>query len=210
MEPEHITYRVIIVLDAKPIDFKTFESSCGEAFRYDERYPMPSKLSTALGLEFDHFNFSKPAGESSKWYLITSVTTYYLETSAAEQAQKVWDQSHIVQQFKARKIIRARYGYQEIETGFPTYLGGCENQEHPWETTSRQAYMADRALRESLCYALDVNDFHDYLGLSEKLSSDDELLSTMHETRAKSKCVPPEARQESRVWLAQHEPLDER
>jgi len=64
-----------------------------------------------------------------------------------------------------------------------------------------------KALRESLSYALDVNDYRDFLGISTELVNDERLLEFMHETRSDSKFVPDEARRESRVWLAQHKPL---
>ena len=65
-----------------------------------------------------------------------------------------------------------------------------------------------KALRESLSYALDVNNYRDFLGVSAKLINDDQLLEFMHETRSDSKFVPDEARRESRGWLALHKPLD--
>jgi hypothetical protein len=65
-----------------------------------------------------------------------------------------------------------------------------------------------QALRESLCYALDVKDYRDYLGFSAEVLNDEQLLGFMHDTRSESKLVPDEARKESRIWLAQHMPLD--
>ena len=68
--------------------------------------------------------------------------------------------------------------------------------------------MESKALRESLSFALDVNDYRDFLGLSPELISDERLLESMHKTRSDSKFVPDEARRESLVWLAKHKPLD--
>lgn len=65
-----------------------------------------------------------------------------------------------------------------------------------------------KALRESLSFALDVNDYRDFLGVSMELMDDEQLLESMHETRSDSKLIPDEARRASRVWLAQHKPLD--
>ena len=65
-----------------------------------------------------------------------------------------------------------------------------------------------KSLRESLSYALDVNDYRDFLGASIELINDEWLLEFMHETRSASKFIPDEARKESRIWLAQHKPMD--
>lgn len=114
-----------------------------------------------------------------------------------------------MEQFKAGKIIRGRFGYQEVETGFLTLLGACEQADHVWgEEKNRTEFMEWKALQESLCYALDVNDYRDFLGMSAELISDEQLLEFMHETRCDSKLIPDEARRESRIWLAQHKPLE--
>ncbi len=68
-------------------------------------------------------------------------------------------------------------------------------------------HLDNRAFKESLCYALDVKDYCDYLGLSVDMNSNEQLLYSMHEARAESKYLLAEVRQESRVWLAQHGPL---
>ena len=68
--------------------------------------------------------------------------------------------------------------------------------------------MESKALRESMSFALDFNDYNDFLGLSPELISDERLLKSMHDTRSSSKFIPDEARRESLVWLAQHKPLD--
>ncbi len=64
------------------------------------------------------------------------------------------------------------------------------------------------SLREPLSFALDVNDYLDFLGVSTEFMDDERLLEFMYENRSDSKFVPDEARKESRVWLAQHKPLD--
>ena len=88
-------------------------------------------------------------------------------------------------------------------------LGACGQADHVWrEEENRGEFMERKALRESLSFALDVNDYRDFLGLSAELMSDDRLLESMHETRSDSKFIPDEARRESLVWLAQHKPLD--
>jgi hypothetical protein len=208
LEPERITYRVIVEVYAAPIDYKTMELSCGDILQYDKRYPSPAKLAAALGLDFDHFEIEQPVGVEFGWNLFESLTTYYQETAASEQAQKIWNQSTILRQFKDKKISRARYGYQEVETGYTVYLGACEDLANPWgRMSTRQEYLEDRALWESICYSLDVNDFRDYLGLTVRASSDGDTLRSMHENRVRSKCLPAEVRQKSRIWLARQEPI---
>ena len=137
-----------------------------------------------------------------------SVTTYYQETTVAEQAQKTWDQSQIIQQFKAGKIKRVRYGYKEVETGYTVYLGACEQSDFPWgEPVSREEYLETQAMEESLSFALDLNDYRDYLGATEELISDELIRTKMHKKRLQSRHLPEEIRRESKIWLAQHEPL---
>lgn len=209
LEPERITYRVIVEAYAAPIDYKTMELSCGDTLQYDERYLSPAKLAAALNLDFDHFEIERPVDIEFGWYLFKSLTTYYQEAAASELAQKTWNQSAIFRQFKDKKISRARYGYQEVETGFTVFLGACEDPENPWgKMDTRQEYLEDRALRESICYSLDVNGFRDYLGLTARGSSDDDTLRSLHENRARSKHLPEEVRRASRVWLAEHEPIE--
>jgi hypothetical protein len=192
---------------AAPIDYKTMELSCGDILQYDKRYHSPAKLAVALGLDFDQFEIEKPLGVEFGWYFFESLTTYYQETAASEQAQQIWNQSTILRQFKDKKIIRARYGYQEVETGFTVFLGACEDPANPWgRMSTRQEYLEDRALRESICYSLDVNGFRDYLGLTVRASNDEDTLRSMHENRARSKYLRAEVWLESRVWLAQQEP----
>jgi len=210
MEPMRVTYKTFIELDARPISFKTYESICGDTLRYDERYLSPYKLAAALNLDIDHLNVDQPVGENSEWYRITSLTTYYQEPAAAEQVQKAWDESQILQQFKSGKISRARYGYQEVETGFVVHLGACEDPDNPWEQPiSRKEHMELRALQESLSFALDVTGYRDYLGVSAELISDARILRIMHKTRTRSKYLSEEIKRESKIWLAQNDPLEQ-
>ena len=123
--------------------------------------------------------------------------------------QKEWNQSRILHQFKTGEIVRRRFGYQEVETGFITLLGACGQTDQVWEEEkNRGEFMEWKSLRESLSNALNVNDYRDFLGVSAELISDEQLLDFMHETRSKSKFVPDEARRESRIWLAEHRPLE--
>ena len=177
--------------------------------RIKERYLTPSKQAAAINLDFDQFSIDQPLGDNSDWYRFTSLTTFYQQAPALAQAQITWNQSKILQQFKEGKIKRARYGYKEGETGYVEYLGACEHTDQPWERPeSRQDYMADHSLRQTLCFGLDINDFRDYLGLSQKSFSDKRLLRTMHKDRAMSKCIPAEVKRESKLWLAKQESVE--
>ncbi len=209
MEPERVTYRILIDLKAKPLSYKSFETICGDTHQYPDRYPVPTKLAGEINLDVGHFNIEQPLGDHSDLYRITSLTTYYRESAAADQAQKVWDQSWILRQFKSGHIIRAHFGYQEVETDYRVYLGACQEAGDPWhEDEDRTAFMEWKALSESLSYALDVNDYRDFLGVSTAFISDERLLEFMHQNRVESKFIPDEVRRESKIWLAQHEPLD--
>ena len=209
MEPKRITYQVLIDLEAKPISYKRFETICGDTYEYADRYPIPTKLANDINLDANHFQIDQPIGDNSELYRFSSLTNYYQEASVAEQAQKVWDQSRILQLFKTGEIVRGRFGYQEVETGFLILLGACGQTDHVWqEEKNRNEFMEWKSLRESLSYALDVNDYRDFLGMFTELINDERLLEFMHETRSDSKFVPDEARRESRIWLAQHKPLD--
>ena len=209
MEPQRISYTVLIDLEAKPISYKSFETICGDTYKYADRYPTPGKLANDIHLDAGHFQISQMLGDNSEHFRFVSLTTYYQETSAAEQAQQVWIQSRILQLFKTGEIICGRFGYQEVETGYITLLGACGQTDHVWrEEENRSEFMESKALRESLSFALDVNDYRDFLGLSPELISDERLLESMHKTRSDSKFVPDEARRESLVWLAKHKPLD--
>ena len=209
MEPKQISYKLFIELDAKPVSFKTMELECGDTIRYEERYLSPSKLAADLNLDVDRFHVDQPIGENTDWYQAISLTTFFQESSAADQAQREWDQSRIIQQFKVGKISRARYGYQEVETGFVTYLGACQEPDRPWDQPEiRKDYMEDWAFRETLCFALDITDYRDYLGANPEFISDEHILQTMHEIRSRSKFVPEAIRRESKIWLAKHAPLE--
>jgi hypothetical protein len=68
--------------------------------------------------------------------------------------------------------------------------------------------MEGKSLSESLSYALDVNDYRDVLGVTTEIISDERLLEFMHQNRVESKFIPDEVRRESKIWLAQHQPLE--
>jgi hypothetical protein len=96
-----------------------------------------------------------------------------------------------------------------VETDYIVYLGACQEAGDPWhEEEDRTAFMEWKALSESLSYALDVNDYRDFLGVTTEFISDERLLEFMHQNRVESKFIPVEVRRESKIWLAQHEPLE--
>ncbi len=139
------------------------------------------------------------------WYLIRSAVTYPQESVAAAAAQKLWEASAVLKRFRERKVICARYGYEEVETGYPIWLGECHTPEKPWpKSTSRAEHMAERAMRETLMHALDVNGWRAFIEMPFKYATDDQLLQKMHELRAKSRHQSDEARAESAQWLAAH------
>lgn len=209
MEPQRITFKVLIDLETKPISYKSFESICGDTYKIADRYPTPGKLANDIHLDAGHFQISQMLGDNSEHFRFISLTNYYQEASVAEQAQQVWNQSRILQLFKTGEIVRGRFGYQEVETGYITLLGACGQADSVWrEEENRSEFMERKALRESLSFALDVNGYRDFLGLSAELINDERLLESMHKTRSDSKFIPDEARRESLVWLAQHKPLD--
>jgi len=188
LEPEQVTFRIVIDLFYLPHEYKVGETVFGETYHYDKRYLPPIKLATQLNLDPDQFKIERPFGETGEWYQFLSLVSYYQDALAASQAQNVWDHSSIVQHFKSGKISRARYGYQEVETGYSVFLGGCNTpEEQPWgKTTSRAEYLVEKALRESIFYSLDVDDFRDYLGITQEIMDDEGVIRQLHEASGRS------------------------
>lgn len=126
----------------------------------------------------------------------------YQETVAQQQAQQLWEQSTIVQKYKDGKIEWAEYGYEEVETNYCIWMGGLQSPEHFLDApTSYDEHLRRRALELTLIFALALED---YRQLPRRWMSDDDLLATMHEKRAKSKYIPAAARTESEQWLREH------
>ena len=86
MEPQRITYKILIDLEAKPISYKSFETICGDIYKYADRYPTLGKLATDIHLDAGRFQIIQMLGDNSEHFRFTSLTNYYQETSAAEQA----------------------------------------------------------------------------------------------------------------------------
>jgi len=204
LEPDRIIYRALIQVEYVPYHSKTHEISFGQKWHYDEEYYPPTMLAHELKISPAQVDIEMPV-EGMGWYYIRSVATYPQEPVAAAFAQQLWDQSAILDKFREQKVIRARYGYEEVETGYCTWLGVCEHQEKMWsESESRAEYMAQKAMRETLLRALDVNGWRAFIQMPFKYSTDDELLRAMHESRAESHHQSAEARAESARWLEEH------
>ena len=204
IEPR-ITYRVLINLEYTPYDYESMEMSFGKKWRYNERFITPTKLAQEVRINADRVFIEQPIGRDDGWYRITSSASYYSESLAATQAQQLWDMSTIVQQHNAGKVIRAQYGYIEVETGYRVMLGGCEAPDKPYPAPlTRAEYMAELALRETLIYALDVEGFRAYLGLTPQDFDDETLLTKLHSKRVESPHIPAAAKLESQQWLAAH------
>ncbi len=132
--------------------------------------------------------------------------TYYRESVAVEQAQLMWNKSRIPEYFRKKKLVRARYGVQEVETGYTSWLGACESPEQPWERErTRAEYMAHEAEELTLANALDVDGFRAFTGFSLDLMDDNHLLSALHHRRAKSSVISAERRAESKRWIREHD-----
>ena len=202
LEPASNTYKVVIDIETKAIGSQTCENPFGEIVEYDKKYTTPVKLANQLQLDPDQYEITFPFGEDTAWCRFCSLVTFFQNTLAISQAQSLWSQSLIVQQFKARHVVRARYGYKENETGYTVYLGGCFNPENPWgKNETRQEYLEELALRLSIFNTLEIGLLREYLGLQEDSISDEKLLVIMHEARAESRFVSSEERKASQIWL---------
>ena len=204
LEPREGTYRPIIELDHVPTSFETVELSFGETGRTDERYPSPSKLARELDFDSSKVRIEQLGGRYG-FYEISPVATSGQKDAAVAQAQDLWNASAVAEMFKAGKVERACFGFEEIETGFCTWLGNLEHPENLWpKPESRTGYLTDLAQRETLIHALDVQGYRKYTHAPLTAFSDGQLLVLLHEWRAISKYIPERAREESRIWLAQH------
>ena len=205
LEPARVTYRVVIYLERVPEQFKTMEMSFGKLMRYDEKYPSLLKVLDELKLDESVVKFEQPGGINFGWYFLFSTATYYEEAVARAQAQKLWEASTIQRLYKEGKVTRARFGIEEVETNFCTWLGAVEDPKHPWaQPKTRSEHMTNWAMQETIAYALDVVRFREDRKLSREDVSDEKLLRVLHERRAQSKYIPIEARAESEHWLASH------
>ena len=205
LEPTQLTYRVVIQLEHVPDDFKTMEMSFGKKFYYAQEYQSPNRVGREIQLDLSQAKIEWPANYHCDTYYATSMATYYQESVAIAQAQKLWDGTRIQQLFREHRITRARYGYEEMETDYCHWLGGLEETDHPWEKQkSRAEHMAKLAMSETILNALDFDRFKARFGSAAKWLSDEEILYTLHEWRARSKFILEDARAQSEQWLEIH------
>jgi len=202
LEPERITYQVVLELNSAPEHYKTMELLCGGELRYDERYPSPRQLAAELQIDQAEYELEQPVGPNDSWNVGRSTVTYYRESVAVEQAQLMWNKSRIVEHYGKRKLLSARYGVKEVETGYVSWIGGCENIEKPWaKELARAEYLVRKAEGLTLANALDVDGFREFTGWSQEVMTDDLILSALHHRRMNSPAIPAASRAESRRWL---------
>ncbi len=203
LEPGRITYRVLIELEHQPVSFKTGEMSFGKKYQYDKKYLDAYSLGRELNLsperlEVEHLEYIG-------FYRVKSLVKYPDERLALMQAQQLWEQSSILEHYKSGQVIHARYGLQEMETGYLRVAGVCCSAEDQWAIPQTRAeYMAKEALEYTLAHALDVNAYRAHAGFRRRWLSDDDLLYMMHRRRAKCSAIPVETCRESEAWLLGH------
>lgn len=86
-----------------------------------------------------------------------------------------------------------------------------EEAGNPWgKGKSRVEHMAKLAMDETILNALDFDRFKARFGSATEWLSDEEILYTLHERRARSTFIPESMRAESAQWLKTHpEPVHE-
>jgi hypothetical protein len=193
-------------LDCGPAASKKQEISFGEFWLFDTKYFTPAQLAAELRIDPSKAEIDP----EMDMYRIYSRVTFSDAPAAAAQAQQIWDQSALVERFAEKKVERARYGYQELETEYCVWLGWLEQK--PWPHWTRQegrsAYMKDRAMGETLSYALDLNGYRKHFQVGFNLVPDEGLLWKLHYRRSRSKYVSADARSESQQWVRAH-PIEE-
>jgi hypothetical protein len=204
LEPERITYRAVIQLEYVPFHVKKMELSSGKVIDTDKEFYTPTMLVQQIGLDAAHVDVEQPL-DFLGWYWVRSATNYHQADVAASQAQHLWDQSRALERFREQKLVRAQYGYEEIETGYVTWLGECAPPDNAWgPSQARSEYMAERALVETMVAALDVNGWRKFLKLDFRNHSDTDILRILHEKRAASRHQSARARADSSRWLQDH------
>ncbi len=204
LEPKRITYRAFIEVEYVPYHSEVQEISFGEKWYFDKEYYTPTMLARELNINPAQADVEMPFERMGRYY-VRSVATYLQGPVASALAQQLWDHSAILNKFQEHKVIRARYGYEEVETGYCTWLGICASQEKIWtESQSRAEYMAEKAMCETLLRALDVDGWRVFIQMPFKYSTDEDLLRALHELRVESKHQSAEARAESARWLEEH------
>lgn len=205
LEPGRITYRVVVEIDSAAERFKALDLTSGRQVRYDERYLSPGRLADELQIGHMEFELEQPIGPNDSWNWGQSVATYFRESIAIEQAQRMWNNSRIAEHFRQGRLLRARYGIKEVETGYVEWLGGCENPHAPWgEVLTRTVYLAHKAEELTLANALDVDGFREFIGIPVQVASDEQLLRALHRRCVDCPALSAERRAESKHWLKEH------
>jgi hypothetical protein len=204
LEPERITFRAVIQLEYAPYHVKKLELSSGKVIDADKEFYPPKMLAQQIGLDAAHVDAEQPL-DFLGWYWVRSATTYHQADVAANHAQHLWDQSKVLDRFREKKLVRAQYGYEEVETRYVTWLGECAMPDNAWgPSQARSEYMAERALVETMVAALDVNGWRKSLRLGVRDQSDADILRVLHEKRAASRYQSARARADSSRWLQDH------
>ena len=204
LEPERITYRAVIELEYAPFHAKQLKLRSGEVIDTDREFYTPTMLAQQIGLDGAHVDVEQPL-DFLGWYWVRSATTYHQAVVAASQAQSLWNQSKVLERFRDTKLVRARYGYQEVETRYARWLGECAPPDRLWgPVLTRSEYLAEQALTETMVAALDVDGWRKSLKLGFRDHSDAAILRVLHEKRAESRYQSARARAESSRWLQDH------
>lgn len=173
---------------------------------YAEKFPSVVGILSRLQLDPKQIRVEERFGISDGGYLIYSTVTPDDVETTQRLTHQLWDRSGIHQLYKAGKVVRARYGVEEVETGYITWLGELEDPRHPWmKAGSREEHMVNWAMLETLAYALDVYGFRERFGIPADSLSDDDLLAILHKRRARSTCIPADVREESERWLREQD-----
>ncbi len=131
LEPERITYRAVIHLEYVPFHVKKMELLSGKVIDTDKEFYTPTMLAQQIGLDAAHVDVEQPL-DFLGWYWVRSATTYHQADVAASQAQHLWDQSRVLDRLREKKLIRAQYGYEEVETRYVMWLGECATPDNSW------------------------------------------------------------------------------
>jgi hypothetical protein len=102
-------------------------------------------------------------------------------------------------------VRRARYGFEEVETNYCVWIGGCEDPQDRWPwPQDRAEHLAFLARRDTLLATMNLDGFRQFLHIkrSDRLFNETRILRMMHESRLESLSMAPEARAESEAWLS--------
>jgi len=198
------TYQPFIHLEHKPTGSKKVKVE-GDLLEFDKQYPEPALLADKLNLDLAHVQVQKVPFSFWGLYSVYSLASYCEREIASVMACRLWFGSKVLQEFEAGNIVGAQYGFQEIETDYAVYLGGCSNPDNPWQfqadTESRDDYLTATALTHTLALALDVDLYQKIL---KPVFNERQSLKFLHYCRSKSCFASPEMKQDSRKWLNAH------